>query len=200
MIHLLTNTYAVIDPWFGRCPQPIELDMGCGKGRFALDLAAYYPDRLILGSDVMLGRLRRVARKVERRGLENVELLRAESIELVGYQLPDCSVRRLHLLCPDPWPKARHRHQRLITTDFLTRVARVLEPDGVLHIATDHTPYLLATKALLDALPFFAAAPDRLDDLRDLKTDFELTWEQRGKTVPHLAYRRVMGPCAHGGG
>ena len=127
MIHCLTNNYVTIDPWFGRPPCPIELDMGCGKGRFTLDLAALYPDRLVLGSDVMLGRLRRLARKIDRRGLRNIELLRANSLELVGYQLPDGCIRRLHLLCPDPWPKTRHRGRRLVTTDFLVRVARVLE-------------------------------------------------------------------------
>ena len=191
MIHLLTNTYQVIDPWFGRDQRPIELDLGCGKGRFALALAARYPERVILGSDVMLGRLRRLARKVDRRGLTNVELLRASNLELVHYQLPDGCIRRLHLLCPDPWPKARHRHKRLVTTDFLARVARVLELGGVLHVATDHEPYLDVFHGILQHLPFFQCDSSAVEDIADLKTDFELIWEEQGRRVPHLAYVRV---------
>jgi len=190
MIHCLTNNYVTIDPWFGRPPCPIELDMGCGKGRFTLDLAALYPDRLVLGSDVMLGRLRRLARKIDRRGLRNIELLRANSLELVGYQLPDGCIRRLHLLCPDPWPKTRHRGRRLVTTDFLVRVARVLEPGGVLHVASDHDPYLDSFLELAAKLDFLASAPDAVADVLALKTDFELLWESQGKTVRHLAFRR----------
>ena len=68
MITILTNTYQMYEP-----PAPpsgiVELDMGCGKGGYTLALAERYPDRLILGSDVMLGRLRRIERKIERRGL-----------------------------------------------------------------------------------------------------------------------------------
>ena len=121
MLHIITNTYTVLQPLFGRPPMPTELDMGCGKGRFALDLAERFPDRLILGADVMLGRLRKVAKKADRRGLENVELLRANNLELVGYQIPDRSISRAHLLCPDPWPKDKHRNKRLATTDFFSR-------------------------------------------------------------------------------
>ncbi len=190
MIHIVTNTYQRLDPFFGRSPRPVELDMGCGKGRFTLSLAERYPDRLVLGGDVMLGRLRKVARKAQRAGLTNVELLRAQSLEVLGYQLPDACIRRLHLLCPDPWPKAKHRRHRLVTTDFAVRAARVLEPGGIVHLATDHLPYLEDMQTVFAGTPFFEPCPDALNDVRDLKTDFELGWEAQGKTVPHLAYRR----------
>ena len=194
MLHVLTGTYHVVDPRYGRESGPIELDLGCGKGRFLLQLAERYPDRLVLGSDIMLGRLRRLARKVQRRGLNNVELLRAHNLELVGYQLPDSCIRRAHLLCPDPWPKARHRGKRLLTTDFLTRLARVLEPGGVFHMATDHAPYLEVLRNLLAALPFYRCSEQACEDVQDLKTDFELLWEAEGRTVPHLCFVRAREP------
>ncbi|OGV73435.1 MAG: hypothetical protein A3K19_13895 [Lentisphaerae bacterium RIFOXYB12_FULL_65_16] len=194
-LHTLTGTYQVIDPRFGRPTCPIELDMGCGKGRFTLALADRHPDRLILGSDIMLGRLRKVAVKADRRGLRNLELLRASNLELAGYQIPDASVRRVHLLCPDPWPKARHRHNRFVTTDFLTRLARILEPDGILHLATDHLPYLDDIRRIVADLPLFCPAPAACDDIRDIKTDFELLWEAEGRTVPHLVFVRAPSPA-----
>ena len=190
-IHMLTGTYRVIDPWFARDRCPIELDLGCGKGTFSADLAARFPGRLVLASDVMLGRLRKLRNKLQHRGLNNVELLRTNSRDLVGYQLPDACVNRLHLLCPDPWPKARHRHRRVITTDFMTRVARVLAPGGVFHFASDHAPYLHCLERILPALPCFHAAPDAIADIADLQTDFERVWRRDGRHVPHLAYVRA---------
>ncbi len=189
MIHILTNTYRVIDPWFGGPRRPIELDMGCGKGGFLLALAERRPDRLVLGSDVMLGRLRRVARKIERRGLCNVELLRAENFELAAFQLPDGCIQRVHILCPDPWPKGRHRARRLITSEFLGRLARLLAPGGVVHLATDHEPYLRTFRVVLGADRRFRPDPGGVADVADIRSDFEKQWLAEGRRVPHLAFR-----------
>ena len=155
--------------------------------------------RLVLGSDVMLGRLRRVARQVGQRGLGNIELLRVNNRELAAFQLPDACLRRIHLLCPDPWPKARHRANRLVTTDFLTRLGRVLEPGGVLHVATDHVPYLEDMARIIGATGCFASAPGAIADIADLRTDFELVWERAGREVEHLAYVSRAGGLQLGG-
>ena len=189
MLHILTNRYEVIDPYFGHGPCDVELDLGCGKGGFTLQLASLYPERLVLGADVMLGRLRRFWKKAWRFEYKNIEALRAENFELVGYQLPDSCISRVHILCPDPWPKERHRHRRLITTDFLTRVARVIAPGGILHLATDHTPYIEAQQQLIGALPFFEWCPEGIEDVRHLTTDFKSQWENEGRVVTHLGYR-----------
>jgi len=191
MPHILTNVYGVIDPLFGRDPRPVELDLGCGKGRLTLELAARFPERLVLGSDVMLGRLRRIQAKIDKRGIRNIELLRATHQELVGLQLPDACIARVHLLCPDPWPKNRHRAKRTVTTDFLTCVARVLKPGGVLHMSTDHGPYLGTLRATVEDLPFFERADSAIADIADVRTEFEQKWVAEGKAVPHLAYRLV---------
>jgi len=191
MIQILTGTYQTIDPTPHGTPARIELDLGCGKGRFALELARRSPDTLVLASDVMLGRLRKVQRKAERQNLTNLNLLRASSLDLVAYQLPPTSIDRIHLLCPDPWPKSKHRNKRLVTTDFLARLRRVLKPDGVLHLSTDHAPYLEDWKRMLAQLPFYENAPKTIEDVRSIQTDFELIWRKVGKTVPHLGYRLV---------
>ena len=191
-IHYLANRWLTVDPRFGRPgTPPIELDLGCGTGGFTLAVARRHPERLILGAEVQLGRLRRVQNVARQGGFRNVELLHVNSLELVGFMLPDASVRRLHLLCPDPWPKARHRAKRLATAAFFTHVARVLEPGGVLHLATDHAPYLEAQRAAVEGLPFFRAAPETIADLACMETDFERKWRAQGKPVPHLAYVRL---------
>ncbi|HOG49013.1 MAG TPA: methyltransferase domain-containing protein [Lentisphaeria bacterium] len=190
MIEILTNTYQLWEPPVdGNPDRQVELDMGCGKGRFTLALAERYPERLILGSDVMIGRLRRLEAKVKRRGLSNVRLLRAESLTLAAFQLSPQSLDRLHLLCPDPWPKRRHRVRRLVCTDFLCRLQRILKPGGVLHLSTDHELYFADWLELFDKMPHFHAAPEAMADIVDVKTDFELQWNAEGKIVQHLCFR-----------
>ncbi len=193
MIEILTGCYRVIDPAFGRQPAAIELDMGCGKGGFCLSLAQRYPERLILGSDVMLGRLRRVDRKAARQGLTNLVLLRADSLDLASYLLPPACLDRVHLLCPDPWPKSRHRTRRLVTTDFVARLARILRPGGALHLSTDFLPYFEDWRRILALYPAFREDLAVVADVADLQSDFEIQWRAEGRDVPHLAFRYLPG-------
>lgn len=190
-MHILTNTYTVIDPWFGGVSRQIELDMGCGKGALTLALAARFPERLIVGADLMIGRLRKVENAAERQGLANVELLRADNAQLAAFQLPDQCVSRLHILCPDPWPKARHRSKRLITSEFLGWVHRILVPDGVLHVSTDHRPYVETLRRVMTRSRLFEADDGVIADIADIETGFEAQWRSQGKPVPHLGYRRL---------
>jgi len=196
VIEILTGTYQTVDPRFGRTPSAIELDMGCGKGRMVLELARRYPERLILGSDVMMGRLRRIDRKLTNRRLDNLVLLRADNLDLASYLLPHACVDRLHLLCPDPWPKSRHRIKRLVTTDFVGRVARILKPGGVLHMSTDHLPYFEDWRRILAHYPAFREDASAIADIADIQTDFEIQWRGEGKDVPHLAFRYEPGAAA----
>lgn len=190
-MHILTNEYTVIDPWFGRAHRAIEVDMGCGKGALTLALAARFPERLVVGTDLMIGRLRKVQKASERAGLTNIELLRADNSQLAAFQLPDQCVSRLHILCPDPWPKARHRSKRLITSEFLGWVHRILVPGGVLHVSTDHHPYVETLERVVTRSRLFEADTGAIADIADIETGFEAQWRSQGKPVPHLGYRRL---------
>jgi tRNA (guanine-N7-)-methyltransferase len=195
MLHILTDDYHAWEQAILRSPQladgPAELDLGCGKGGFLLQMAERYPDRLIIGADVMIGRLRRLQRKVDHRELRKVELLRIDAWNLVARLLPDESLSRVHILCPDPWPKKRHRGNRLVSSEFLGRLSRKLIPGGILHLATDNVPYFERMQDAIAPLAHFAPAPDGIADIADIQTDFERQWLAEGIPVQHIAYSRV---------
>ncbi|MFW5996876.1 MAG: tRNA (guanine(46)-N(7))-methyltransferase TrmB [Verrucomicrobiota bacterium] len=191
LIRLLNNSYSVFDPRHEGDFEAIELDMGCGSGSFSLALAERFPKRLILASDIMLGRLRNLEKRVKAAGLENIAILRAASQELLAYQLPDSCLRRLHILCPDPWPKKRHRGRRLMTSDCMVKIARVLEPGGILHISTDDPQYLDLMKTNADTFPFIVEDSEKegILDVSDITSDFEKQWREEGRVVPHIDYK-----------
>lgn len=168
----------------------IELDLGCGKGSFSCALAERFPDRTIIASDIMLGRLRRLRNKKERNRLDNMILLRVESRHLVALMLPDASIHRLHVLCPDPWPKERHSHKRLLCSDFVFQIHRVLAPSGIFHFATDNLEYFSETIAIIDSSGLFQKDDSAISDIQDIKTDFEKNWIAKGREVPHAAWRK----------
>ena len=186
----LTNTWQTWELPPGPANRKVELDMGCGKGRFTTELAHRYPERLVICNDVMSDRLRILEKRSIREGLSNIRVLRAASLALVAYQLPAAAIDRLHLLCPDPWPKKAHLARRLVCTDFLCRVARILKPGGVFHLSTDYTPYFEDWKRMFAQLQqFYVPFPEGIADVADIKTDFELHWNAQGLPVQHVAYR-----------
>ena len=185
LIQILTDNYV---QWQPEPQDRVELDLGCGKGGYLISLAQMYPERLFLGADVMLGRLRKVQKKVDRNCIENIRLLRVNALDLIGYILPDQSLYRIHVLCPDPWPKNRHRSKRLLSSEFLGRIAAKLCTDGILHIATDDENYFAFISEAIAGLPHYVNAPAALDDVKHIKTDFELKFEESGIRVKHMAF------------
>ncbi len=168
----------------------VELDLGCGKGTFALELARLSPDRLILAADVMLGRLRKLRNRKVRFQAGNLRILRTESRILVSRFLPDCSIDRIHVLCPDPWPKARHSHHRLICSEFVSHIHRILKKNGVFHFSTDDRAYFAAASANLADSGLFTRDDSGFADVAEIQTDFERIWKAEGRKVEHGAWRR----------
>lgn len=172
----------------------VELDLGCGVGSYTAELAKRHPERKILAADVMIGRLRKLVKRCRRMGIENISVLRTEARHLVAFMLPDESIDRLHLLCPDPWPKGKHSGHRLLTSDFVSQLHRVLKPEGIFHFSSDDEPYYTAVRGVLAASKLFVEEPETIADLAGIKSDFELRWNEEGKPVHHIAYRRIPRP------
>lgn len=182
----LNETFEVVELPEGK---EIELDLGCGKGSFCCRLAARHPERLFLAADVMLGRLRKLSARGQRSGTDNILPLRRDAWLLVGKQLPVGRLTRIHLLCPDPWPKSKHRKNRLMTSEFAARLHRALKPGGIFHFSTDAGAYFDDAVSAIDRTGLFTRDDTALDDIRDIKSDFEVLWESQGLSVRHAAWR-----------
>lgn len=185
-IKILTSDYRCLDlPLNNRF---VELDIGCGKGGFSRTLAERYPEHLILSADLMLGRLRKLQKKIQIQSLSNIHILRVEAWHLIGYVLPDTSITRTHMLCPDPWPKLRHRAHRLLSSEFLGRLSRVLIPGAVFHFATDDNNYFDSALEIISGSGIFSRDDTKIADIMDIKTDFEKRWEKHGRAVKHAGW------------
>lgn len=175
---------------------PLEVDLGCGDGSFLVEMARQFPDRRFLGVERLLGRVRKVSRKLQREGLENAQVLRLESRYTVEWLLPENSVSRLHLLCPDPWPKARHHRRRLLQPEFLAAVAAVLEPGGEFLFKTDNDEYFEWALEQFEACASLVEEEWPDDAFFYPLTDFERQWLAEGRTIRRIRLRRRVGDNA----
>lgn len=168
--------------------QPLEVDLGCGKGRFLLERARAHPDLNYLGIDRMLRRIRKIDQKAVRRGLRNLRLLRVEGYYAVAYLMPADAVQTYYIFFPDPWPKKRHHENRLFNPRFLDALYRTLRPGGTVHVATDHQPYFEIIRDILRGDPRFEEI-EPFQPAEAERTEFEL-WYLDKSPIGRISVRR----------
>ncbi len=120
---------------------PVEIEIGMGKGTFLTDQAKAHPQTNYLGLEWARWFWRYASDRLRRNGCLNVRTVRAEASYFLSEFVPDESISVLHIYFPDPWPKARHHKRRLIQPKFVPLVQKILRPGGRLQIVTDHKGY-----------------------------------------------------------
>jgi tRNA (guanine-N7-)-methyltransferase len=168
--------------------KPLEVDVGCGLGRFLMARATAHPEIQFLGIDRMLKRIRRLDRKICRANLNNARLLRLEAFYSLEYLLPPKSVDTFHIYFPDPWPKRRHHQRRLFSEAFLDLLFNCLKSDGTVQIATDHADYFENIKRVTLTDTRFCETPHRIRHENEY-TDFELIFRKQGLPIYECALR-----------
>jgi tRNA (guanine-N7-)-methyltransferase len=175
---------------------PVEIELGAGDGGFILDYAQRHPERNFVATERLLGRARKIAKRVLRRELEQVRVLRLESAYFLKWMCPPASVTVLHIMFPDPWPKRRHHKNRLIQGDFLQIAHGVLVEGGEVRFTTDHEEYFAWACRVWEeqSLLFDKCGP--WDASQDPKTDFERQFMDEGRSFQRCAWRKRTVPAA----
>lgn len=171
---------------------PIVLELGCGKGEYAVGLAQRFPGKNYIGVDIKGARMWTGAKMATELGLPNVAFLRT-SIELIDRMFAPDEVSEIWITFPDPQMKKVNK--RLTSTRFLDNYRHVLCDGGTVHLKTD-SPFLYTyTHALVEEnhLPVTADTDDLYasglaDDILDIKTHYEMQWLQRGLTIKYIRF------------
>jgi tRNA (guanine-N7-)-methyltransferase len=175
--------------------RPITLEIGFGDGESLAAMAAAAPERDFIGIEVHRPGIGHLLLRLEQEQLTNVRVLRADAIQVLTAALPPSCLDRVQLFFPDPWPKKRHNKRRIVQPGFIAAVARVLQPGGIWHLATDWPPYAEWMLRMLDAAPALfdnLAGPGRFSPRPPARpvTKFERRGQRLGHPVHDLLYRR----------
>lgn len=172
---------------------PIVLELGCGKGEYAVALGKHYPDKNFIGVDIKGARLFTGAKQALEQGLSNVAFIRAR-IEIIEHFFVANEVDEIWITFPDPQMKKATK--RLTSTHFIKRYNTFLKEDGIVHLKTDSDFLYNYTDIMVKENDFEVLenisdiyAQEEISELLQIKTHYELQWLGRGKLIKYLQFR-----------
>ena len=116
---------------------PIEIEVGMGKGRFIMELAQTHPDINYIGIERYSSVLLRGLEKRSQLDLDNILFMCIDAKTLPDIFAP-CEFSRIYLNFSDPWPKDRHAKRRLTSPAFMGVYGKILAPGGTVEFKTDN--------------------------------------------------------------
>ena len=206
---LVLRDHAIKGNWnrdmFAR-PQPIVLELGCGKGDYTIALARRHPEMNFIGVDIKGARLWKGAKEATEDALGNVAFLRTR-IEFIDAFFGPSEVSEIWLTFSDPQLRGSE-NARLTSPLFLQRYSHFLRPDGIVHLKTDSRFLYEYTMSVIRAnkLEVLASGVDiynsplvipgeveeslrDLDAVFEVQTFYETMFLKMGLPITYLAFR-----------
>lgn len=116
---------------------PIQIEIGMGKGKFLIELAQRNPSINYVGIEKYSSVLVRALEKQDEIQLSNLRFIRFDA-EYICNIFAKGEVDQIYLNFSDPWPKDRHAKRRLTSRQFLARYKEILKSHGLVEFKTDN--------------------------------------------------------------
>ncbi len=172
---------------------PIVLELGCGKGEYAVSLGKKMPEKNFIGVDVKGSRMWKGAKQAFTESMPNVAFLRT-SIEIIDRFFGENEVSEIWITFPDPQMKSTRK--RLTATNFMEKYRRILKEEGTVNLKCDSNFQYKYTLEMAKANNFEITAntdnlysSDLLDDKLSIQTFYEKQWRERGIDIKYLAFK-----------
>ena len=123
----MNSSYLIKDPklykgkynkLFGN-DNPIDIEIGMGKGDFIIGMAMQNPNVNYIGIEMYDSVIVRAVQKLENKIIPNLRLIRMDA-NLID-EVFEKEINTIYLNFSDPWPKKRHEKRRLTSHEFLKK-------------------------------------------------------------------------------
>lgn len=182
---------------FFKNDHPIILELGCGKGEYAVGLARKYPNQNFVAVDIKGNRIYIGAKEAEDEGLNNIMFLRSK-VDFIDYYFEENEVDEIWLTFSDPQPNKPNK--RLTSKTFIDRYRKILKPGGIIHLKTDSDLLFESTEEQIkkhgynclfltwDLYGDLHKLPEDNQEILKLKTHYEELFTKRGAQIKYCKF------------
>jgi tRNA (guanine-N7-)-methyltransferase len=173
----------------------IQLEIGFGGGEYLVAQAQEWPRTGFIGVEPFVNGMAKALAGIESGKLQNIRLHFDDAVNLIAW-LPERSLARIDLIHPDPWPKRRHWKRRFVQDAMVSRLGRLLRPDGEFRFVTDITDYAAWTLQRLLRSTDFEWTAQCADDWRKpwpgfVRTRYHAKAAHEARASSFLIFRKV---------
>ncbi len=167
----------------------IDVEIGAGQGLHAIRYCQTEPGRKLLAIERTHSRFASLKqRKSNHPDLENLFVLHADAVSVFTHALRDESVRRVFLLYPNPYPKAKQSNLRWHNMPFMASLLKKLKSGGELILATNIAGY--ADEAVARMTSDWGCILASRELVTSPRTHFEKKYLERGMDCWNLTFRK----------
>lgn len=170
-------------------PQPLELEVGSGKGHFLLTHSQQFPERNFVGIELAKKYAQFAAYRLAKRDTPNAHVISGDGLRFFREFVPDDCADDVHVYFPDPWWKERHRRRRVMQPEFIADIQRVLKRDGTFHFWTDVEQYFEETIELMKLHSDLTGPLDVDPTVPEHDMDYRTHFERRMRKGGHDVFR-----------
>lgn len=114
----------------------IEIEIGCGKGKFIISKALNNPNINYIGIEKYYTPLVSAVKKLKEMDIPNLKIICLDA--LLINDVFDKEVSKIYLNFSDPWPKKRHEKRRLSSEVFLEKYDNIFISKKEIEMKTDN--------------------------------------------------------------
>ena len=175
----------------------LYVELGCGKGRFTVDMAKAEPEKLIVAIEKSLSAMIIALELAVTEKLQNIRFVNALADSVIEYFEPG-EVSRIFLNFCDPWPANRHAKRRLTHRRFLELYKQILRLGGEILFKTDNLPLFDFSLREFERCGFTLVDVRRdlhKDSPDGIMSDYEMKFYCQGQPI-YYAHAALNATCA----
>jgi tRNA (guanine-N7-)-methyltransferase len=179
---------------FFKNDNPLVLELACGKGEYAVNLARLFPNKNFIGIDYKGNRIWRGAKTALEEGVNNVAFLRIQIETILDHFAPG-EVDEIWITFPDPQPQLSREKKRLTSPRFLDKYKVLLKPGGSVNLKTDNDDLHAYTSEKINELGLNLHIKTEdlyhsefADDVLSIKTYYEKKYLKDNKNINYLKF------------
>mgnify|MGYP003301797688 CR=1 FL=1 len=115
---------------------PIEIEIGMGKGDFIIERAKQNPNINYIGVEKYASVLVYATKKLEDTDLPNLKIINIDANTID--EIFSKEISKVYLNFSDPWPKKKHSNRRLTSFIFLNKYKNIFVNECYIEMKTDN--------------------------------------------------------------